>query len=173
MPGARRTRSLACKTKRHTSVVATGPPVSPSIPCAMVLTAYFVFSPVTGLSCHRRLRSCLHRLGTSVGVSGPHDFAVRGNITRRGSPSRALTLPRPSHPAPNVRDDREAPLLRGGTASMWDVSEVCRKPLARDRLTRRAVCAWRICAICPSGQISWKEGMIKSTSSVPSRLLEG
>jgi hypothetical protein len=26
-----------------------------------------------------------------------------------------LTLPRPSHPVPNVRDDRETPLLVGGT----------------------------------------------------------
>src|SRR5258705_1082436 len=26
-----------------------------------------------------------------------------------------LTLPRPPHPAPNVRDDREAPLYRAGT----------------------------------------------------------
>jgi hypothetical protein len=26
---------------------------------------------------------------------------------------RLLTLPRPSHPVPNVRDDREAPLLSG------------------------------------------------------------
>jgi hypothetical protein len=56
MRGARRTRGLACKTKKHTSVVTEGSPVSPSIPCAMVLTAYFVLSPVTGLSCHRRLQ---------------------------------------------------------------------------------------------------------------------
>jgi hypothetical protein len=43
------------KIKKHTSVVTTGSPVSPSIPCAMVLTVSFVLSPVTGLSCHRRL----------------------------------------------------------------------------------------------------------------------
>jgi hypothetical protein len=33
----------------HTIVVTTGSPVSPGIPRAMVLTAYFVFSPVTSL----------------------------------------------------------------------------------------------------------------------------
>jgi hypothetical protein len=48
----------------------------------MVLTVSFVLSPVTGLSCHRRRRSCLHRLDTSVGVSGPHDFAVRLSAVR-------------------------------------------------------------------------------------------
>jgi hypothetical protein len=36
---------------------------TPGISCAMVLTAYFVLSPVTGLSCHRRL--------VDIGVSGP------------------------------------------------------------------------------------------------------
>jgi hypothetical protein len=56
MPGARRTRSLACEIKKHTSVVATGSPRTPGIPCAMVLTVSFVLFPVTGLSCHRRRR---------------------------------------------------------------------------------------------------------------------
>jgi hypothetical protein len=40
-------------------------------------TAYFALSPVTGLSCHRHQRFVTRRLDTSVGVSGPHDFAVR------------------------------------------------------------------------------------------------
>jgi hypothetical protein len=47
----------------------------------------------------------LHRLDASVGASGPHGFAVRNSAARLAS------LPRPPHPAPNVRDDREAPLL--------------------------------------------------------------
>src|ERR1700682_2505078 len=32
MPGARCTRSLACESKKHTSVVTTGPPEQPGIP---------------------------------------------------------------------------------------------------------------------------------------------
>jgi hypothetical protein len=32
MPGARRTRSLACKVKKHTSIVTTVAPDSPGIP---------------------------------------------------------------------------------------------------------------------------------------------
>jgi hypothetical protein len=43
----------------------------------MVLTTYFVLSPVTGLFCHRRLQATACKLDTSVGASGPHDFAVR------------------------------------------------------------------------------------------------
>src|SRR6185503_1795094 len=67
--------------KKHTSVVATGLPRSPGLPCAMVLTAYFVLSPVTGLFCHRRF-ALAAKLDASVGTSGPHDFAVRISIIR-------------------------------------------------------------------------------------------
>ena len=92
MPGAQCTRSLACE-KKHTSVVTTVTPESPGIPYAMVLTAYFVLSPVTGLFCHRRQRTNvlsapgradlnIRELDASIGASGPHDFAVRCNISR-------------------------------------------------------------------------------------------
>jgi hypothetical protein len=50
---------------------------------------------------HRRL------LDISVGISGPHDFAVRSGCVRLSHHKR------PPHPAPNVRDDRETPLLKG------------------------------------------------------------
>jgi hypothetical protein len=73
----------------------------------MVLTAYFALSPVIGLSCHRRLADTSARLDAGVEASGPHDFAVR---ERHHS---SLLPPRPSHPAPYVRDDRETPLCVG------------------------------------------------------------
>jgi hypothetical protein len=37
---------------------------------------------VTGLVCHRHQRNCFRQLDTSVGASGPHDFAVRIGIAR-------------------------------------------------------------------------------------------
>ena len=77
MPGARCARSLACKIKKHTSIVTTVTPETPGIPRAMVLTASFVISPVIGLFCHRRKRSCLRSLDAGIEASGPHDFAVR------------------------------------------------------------------------------------------------
>jgi len=60
------------------------------------------------------------RLDASIGASEPHDFAVRFSVIRPARIRARLTLPRPPHPAPNVRDDREAPLLwarDGGSAS--------------------------------------------------------
>ncbi len=107
MPGARCARSLVCKIRKHTSIVTTVTPVSPGIPRAMVLTVSFELSPVTGLSCHRRLADTSAKLDASVGASGPHDFAVRPHARFVFARQR-----RPPHPALYVRDDREAPLLR-------------------------------------------------------------
>jgi hypothetical protein len=46
----------------------------------MVLTVYFVLSPVTGFLATVALAENRfpQELDTSAGVSGPHDFAVRG-----------------------------------------------------------------------------------------------
>ncbi len=57
----------------------------------------------------RETRERLHDLSACVGAPEPHDFAVRCSIIRPRKKLR-LTLPRPSHPIPNVRDDREPPL---------------------------------------------------------------
>ena len=73
----------------------------------MVLTVSFVLFPVTGLVCHRRLASTA-KLDASVGASEPHDFAVRFSAVRQQHHQR------PSHPVPNVRDDRETPLSGTG-----------------------------------------------------------
>jgi hypothetical protein len=42
-------RSLACKIKKHTSIVTTVTPDTPGIPYAMVLTVSFGLSSVIGL----------------------------------------------------------------------------------------------------------------------------
>ena len=65
------------------ALVTTSSPETSGFPRAMGLTAYFVLSPVTGLFCHRRLADTSARLDTSVGVSGPHDFAVRFSTVRQ------------------------------------------------------------------------------------------
>jgi hypothetical protein len=57
MPGAHCTRSLACKVKKHTSVVTTVTAgVTRHSRTRVVLTVSFVLSPAIGLVCHRRLR---------------------------------------------------------------------------------------------------------------------
>ena len=110
-PGARCTRSLAwcVKNTRVSHHRFTG---TPGLPCAMVLTAYFALSPVTGLCCHRHRRNDFRQLDASVGASGPHDFAVRVSAFVRAKCLRCV-LPRPPHPLPYVRDDRETPLCVG------------------------------------------------------------
>jgi hypothetical protein len=69
----------------------------------------FVLSPVIGHCCHRHPQEALasEELDASLEASGPHDFADRK--LRRSS---ACAVSRPSLPAPNVRDDRDTPLLR-------------------------------------------------------------
>src|ERR1700736_1401288 len=81
--------------KKHTSIVTTVTPETPGIPRAMVLTVSFVISPVIGLSCHRRQRSCLRQLDASVEASGPHDFAVRRHAPSSEAPP-ASTASRPA-----------------------------------------------------------------------------
>jgi hypothetical protein len=75
----------------------------------------------------------LRELDTSVGVSGPHDFAVRSNISRprAGDRSQASST-RPAIPShakrcrvhrnpPRVRDDHDTPLLWGGMRKVLDL----------------------------------------------------
>jgi hypothetical protein len=109
MPDARCTRGRLC-SKKSTGVSNQGYTATAGIPCTMVLTVSFVLFPVTGLFCHRHLAGHVPaRLSASVGAPEPHDFAVRTNTARRARIAPGDV--RPSHPAPNVRDDREPPLL--------------------------------------------------------------
>jgi hypothetical protein len=117
----------------------------------MVLTVSFVLFPVTMLFCHRHPRDAKHHrdLSACVGAPEPHDFAVRSSIIRPRKKLR-LTLPRPSHPEPNVRDDRDTPLLRAGTAEtvnlIWGKREAeyfCAKGWTGFRMQR---------IFCPSGK---------------------
>ena len=99
-PGADRTRSLACKMKKHTSVVTTGSARTTRLSPRNGLTAYSVIFPVSGLGCHRRLADTSAKLSASIAAPEPHDFAVRPGVSS-GEIIR-LTPKRPSHPAPNV-----------------------------------------------------------------------
>src|SRR6516164_5436314 len=106
------TRSLACKGEKahersHHRYAET---IRHSLRDGF--TVSFALSPETWLFCLRHRRDAKHRrqLDTCLGVSGPHDFAVRADVVRLTTPSR------PSHPALNVRDDAYAPLVERGTA---------------------------------------------------------
>jgi hypothetical protein len=89
-PGARRTRSLACRIKKahersHHRFAET---IRPSLRNGF--NGYFVLSPVTGLFCHRRRRKCFRQLDASVGASGPHDFAVRVSALSSAAPLASI-----------------------------------------------------------------------------------
>ena len=147
MPDARCTRGLVCSVLVAHEYSPRSHRDHPAFPHAMVLTACFVLSPVTGLVCHRHLRNTFRKLDTSVGASGPHDFAVRVQRFRPARICARLTPPRPPHPAPNVRDDRDTPLLWDGMAGVVDLSRVRREA--------EYFCDWVWTAfllICPSGK---------------------
>ena len=93
-PGARCTRSLACKVKQAHECIHHRFTEQSGVSCAMVLRLIPCSPRRTGLSCHRRPRKNSRELDTSVGVPGPHGFAVRQLRPRQ---KRRL---RPSHPTP-------------------------------------------------------------------------
>ena len=113
-------------------------PTAPAAPCAMGsekthtdltgtaetsrlsprngFTAYFVLSPVSGVSCHRRRRDIIRRLDATVAAPGPHDFAVRcGVFVRRETPPDAAASIATRAP---FRDDREASLMAARAGSI-------------------------------------------------------
>jgi hypothetical protein len=97
MPDAQCTRSLESKKGRECSPVVevtTSIPESPSIPRAMVYGLLRALPGEPGLFATVISGNTSTDLDTSVGVSGPHDFAVRLRYLR------LRHLPRPSHPAP-------------------------------------------------------------------------
>src|SRR5689334_10053127 len=95
------TKKLAAKT--------TGSAGSSGIPCATVLRLIRDLPGDrlgTGLSCPHRPRA--HHLAGLTPASGCQDHTTSPSasaLARRARPTR------PSHPAANVRDDREAPLM--------------------------------------------------------------
>ena len=122
-PGARCTRGLVCTfVVVERTRVTTSTPQHPAFPHAMVLTVSFVLS-VTGLVCHRRLRTCVASApgradttsATLTPASGRQDHTTspyaaapfvsppvdRSQIFRPALHHLArLTLLRPPHPSP-------------------------------------------------------------------------
>jgi hypothetical protein len=108
MPGVLRTRSLVCRKENtrvshHRSAETIRHSLRnglrlirdlPGVPGFLATVASWIDTT---------------KLDPSVGGSGPHDFAVRSELIRPRE--TALEPKRPSHPASNVRDDRETPLV--------------------------------------------------------------
>jgi len=116
----------------------------------MVLTDYFVLSPVIGLFCHRRLARVLRDLNASVEASGPYDFAVRINA-RSSKASHASTASRP------------ASVTIASRPLWWDETAMDVELFLSNRETEN-FCGWGwtgnavMAPICPSRQISERNG---------------
>jgi hypothetical protein len=114
---SKRTRGLASEKIKDTSVVTTGPPKQSGFPCAIGFNGFLralsgdrAFLPPSLADCSANL----------MPASRHQDHATSPSAWRRSSGD----APRPSHPAPNVRDDRETPLLIGhGTRE--ELSVIC------------------------------------------------
>jgi hypothetical protein len=94
--------------KNHTSIVTTGTPLSPAFPARMVLRFPSRSSRRPGFvaSVVGAMQSIVANLAPASGCQNHTTSpSAHASFVRRGHL-------RPSHPAPNVRDDREAPLLR-------------------------------------------------------------
>ena len=141
MPGARRARSLACSVENtrvshhgHTGLTRHSPRNGFN-GFLRALLGDRAFLPPSSAENSRQL-------DTSVGASGPHDFAVRLSAVRQ----RHRHV---HHIPPRVRDDRDTPLLRDGTVADIEVIWVRRKP---ESFCKRGWTAKSV--ICPSGQIT-------------------
>jgi hypothetical protein len=91
--------------KTHTSIQVQRR--QSGIPCAMVLTAYIVLSPATGLFCHRRLRKLPFANLTPASGRQDHTSSPSASHAVRQRRIRVHRIP------PRVRDDREPPLSVG------------------------------------------------------------
>jgi hypothetical protein len=115
--------------KAH-ELVTTGTPKHHDIPCATVLTAY-TCSPVrrrcAGLVGHRRPRIIFRKLDTSVGVSGPYDFAVRN---QHRTSDDAL---RPSQPRPTLVTIAKRPWWARDAQRLSHISEKRKSNFGRRR----------------------------------------
>ena len=103
---------MARLQKEKQAAVTTGSADTSGLPCAMVLR-FIRALPGERLSCPRRSRLVIGRLASAPrcqnhATSSSH----RDRSSARASPRCAPM--RPPHPAPDVRDDREAPPQRDG-----------------------------------------------------------
>jgi hypothetical protein len=112
MPGARCARSLACKIKKHTSVVTTVTPVHPAFPTQW-FTTYFVLSPATGLFCHRRPRKLPFANLTPASGRQDHTSSPSASSALVRSAIRVHRIP------PRVDDVAQRPSRGGGTESQY------------------------------------------------------
>jgi len=103
--------AVSCANEwKQTAHEHTGSAEASSLPCAMALRLIPRSPRRIGLCCLRRQRKLVFaNLTPAIEASGPHGFAVRD---RRRSSCAAIAS---TASQPAFRDDRDTPLLPGGT----------------------------------------------------------
>jgi hypothetical protein len=96
------------QNRKHTSVVATGRGGVTQPSLRNGFTTYSALSLVTGLYCHHPPCDAKHHHEVECQRRGVRTTRLRRPRSHVSSSAR----PRPSHSAPDTRDDREAPLLQ-------------------------------------------------------------
>jgi hypothetical protein len=99
-PRMQNKKAYECSHHGHTGFVRHSPRNGFTVSCVLFPVTGFVATVIGG---------SLRQLDASIGASEPHTFAVR----EAGAFVFHATS-RPSHPVPNVRDDRETPLCGTG-----------------------------------------------------------
>jgi hypothetical protein len=157
MPGARCTRSLACESEKHASIVTTGEPNIPAFParwCYGFLRALpgdRAFLPPSQAT----MRKHRGQLDISVGISEPHDFAVRDSAL--SSSARLASIAS----RPTFRDDSAyAPLCRAGMAAKV-------KCFGSGRQAGRGAASWHDGQIRygARNRVKWREQMFRHPPS--------
>ena len=95
MPGARCTRSRACKSSKARALVTTVAPGSPGIPARDGFNGLLRALPGDRAFLPPSLADALsyRELDASVGASGPHDFAVRKIALSSAAPPASIASP--------------------------------------------------------------------------------
>jgi len=126
MPGARFAPAASrAKNKKHGELVTTVTPVSLGIPRANGFNGFLRALPgEPGLLSPSLARSSPHRLDISVGISGPHDFAVR--LTRARLVARKAST---ASPAQRFVTIAKRPSYRAGMRGK--VLVICPTPQAK------------------------------------------
>jgi hypothetical protein len=104
-----------CNGSKHT-VVTTGSPEHPAFPAQRLYGLFRALPGDRAFLPPSLPRSLLLENLTPASGRQDHTTSPSATSASSGAPSH-LTPLRPSHPTPNVRDDRDTPLSRGGVAT--------------------------------------------------------
>jgi hypothetical protein len=137
------------RSKVKSTRVSQVTPKTPGIPHAMVLTASFALSPVTGLSCHRHQRKLLPANLTPASGRQDHTTSPSASAPFVKGAIGVHRIP------PRVRDDRETPLCGTGWRDYRsDLGFRKIRIFFIEGLDRRTGNAQSALLICPSGHQS-------------------